>query len=387
MTDSVPFFSYFPQYHSDPVNDQAWGAGFTDWDLIRDMSDVRRPGFTPASGMYDPSAPGYLPQLEAQLRALPFDAGLMVYHYHFDGRHVLPGFEKQLLAQRSALPFFLCWANETWSKRWVGKPGTVILEQQHRPNPEVIAAHARHLASCFELPGYKRHHGRPLLLIYNPQASASLPHSLDLYRQAFAALGQHPLIGACISHPQPSTQMMPYDFGCEFEPRFFFNTRRALGVARLAARVKAGFPKAFEWLGAQRDRWRQHAGGREFFYDQYLEAVRSGEIERELRNSVGALPLMRSTFLTWDNTPRYRTRSTVVTHEGVDAAALRLALTGLCSDNGLPLLVNSWNEWSEGAALEGAQADHRLLGAFLEIFKAHEARSHFTGLPARSGRG
>ena len=134
--------------------------------------------------------------------------------------------------------------------------------------------------------------------------------------------------------------------------------------------MKSRFPKAFEWLGSQRDRLRQSAGGRIFSYDQYLKTVINGDIERELRNSVGTLPLMRSTFLTWDNTPRYSSRSTVVAHDGVDALALQSALVNIRSDNGLPLLVNSWNEWSEGAALEGAQVNHRLRGAFLETLES-----------------
>lgn len=371
------FFSFFPQFHPDPINDRAWGPGFTDWDLIRDLPEVARSAFTPAIGHYDPSSVDYLPQLQQQLAALPLhDPGLMLYHYYFDGQHALSKFEQHLLERPSATSFFFCWANETWTKRWVGRPNDIIVEQKHRNDRGTIEQHASYLSRFFELPNYHRVGSRPLFVIYNPQASANLPQVLSLYREAFASLGQRPLIGCCISYPQHPTQMEAYDFGCEFEPRFFFNTRSSSSLLRAASRGKARFPRLFEWLGAKRDRLRESGGNRDFPYARYLNALRSGELERELRASVGALPLLRSTFLSWDNTPRYRQHSTRVSHAGVLADNLDV-LSGLHSDEGLPVLVNSWNEWSEGAALEPGLQQHPLREAFL--------RSLATAVTNRSG--
>ena len=370
MTAAHHFFSYFPQFHPDPINDRAWGAGFTDWDLIRALPESQRSRFTPRRGYYDPSTPDYLGSLCAQLEALPLPhAGLMVYHYHFDGVGALSGFEKQLLAQPDkGPPFFLCWANETWTKRWVGKPGEVLIEQQHQLKPELVHAHARYLAQFFELPHYHRVDGRPLFILYNAQASVTLPRVIALYREAFAALGHEPLIGACIAYPHPPDQLQPYDFGCEFEPRFFFNSQSPSSLAQMAARLKMNFPVLFEWLGAQRDRLRQRTGQRTFAYGDYLAALADGRLERALRASTGTLPLMRSTFLSWDNLPRYGARSTSVTHDGVTPEALA-ALHTLRSDHGLPLLINSWNEWSEGAALEPGQQAHSLGADFFQALR------------------
>lgn len=368
------FFSYFPQFHPEPINDRAWGKGFTDWDLIRALPDTERDAFTPFRGFYDPSSPAYLKTLCSQLNELPLpNVGLMVYHYHFDGVSALSGFEKQLLSQpESGPPFFLCWANETWSKRWVGQPGEFLVEQHHKVDVDLVRAHTAYLARFFDLPHYHRVNGRPLFMIYDAQASATLPRVMLMYRESFMKLGHNPMIGACISYPQPFTHLLPYDFGCEFQPRFFFNSRSSSGLSQSAARLKMHLPRFFEWLGGQRDRLRQLQGRRNYAYKDYLSALSNGRIDKDLRASVAALPLMRSVFLCWDNLPRYGNRSTRVFHEGVEPGDL-VALSSLRSDVGLPLLINSWNEWSEGAALEAGLAEHRLRNEFLSALSVHKA--------------
>ena len=369
------FFSFFPQFTREPLNDSAWGDGFTDWKLIDALPEEQRASFTPAIGYYDPTADGYIARLTAQLAGLPMQgAGVMVYHYYFDGTYVLSGFEERLLRAPSGPPFFFCWANETWTKRWVGQPNDIIVEQKHLPDPERIAAHAQYLVRFFRLPNYHRLGGRPLLLIYNSQASESLAESLRIYRREFARHGFEPLIGACIGYPQPSVWLTGYDFACEFEPRFFFNTRASTRLAEVGARLKASFPRLFEWLGSQRDRLRASSGNRVFTYEQYLDALASGRIETDLRVSSGGLPLMRSTFLGWDNTPRYRQSSTIVSSEGLHERSFD-GLKTLRSDSGLPLMVNSWNEWSEGAAIEPAVRAHAWRDQFLDALAAGSARS------------
>ncbi|PZO17837.1 MAG: hypothetical protein DCF26_09050 [Burkholderiales bacterium] len=361
------FFSYFPQFNPDPINDRAWGKGFTDWDLIRALPEPQRDSFTPQLGYYDPSNSEYLNTLKAQLESSPLPkAGLMVYHYHFDGVFALSGFEKQLLAHpNNAPPFFLCWANESWSKRWIGLPGEILIEQKHKADAELIEAHVSHLLQFFKLDQYHTVDGRPLFMIYDSQVSLALPRVLAMYREFFKKSGYDPLIGVCVGYPQPSTQLNAYDFVCEFQPRFFFNSKSSSVLTETAARLKVRMPKLFEWIGGQRDRLRGFEGRRSFSYADYLMALENGQMESALRSIAGKLPLMRSAFLRWDNSPRYGDRGTRVDHASVAPASLSV-LDKLRSDDGLPLLINSWNEWSEGAALEPGLLEHSLRADFFQ---------------------
>jgi hypothetical protein len=360
------FFSFFPQFTPDPLNDAAWGPGFTDWDLIRAMPDAAGASFRPAGAMYDTADPDYLKMLNEELKSLGDQpVGLMVYHYFFDGRHVLDGFERNLIAAAETPPFFLCWANETWSKRWIGKAGEIIIEQRHIADPAIIADHVARLLQLFAKPAYLHIDGRPVLMVYNPLASATLSASIELYRQAFAAAGVHPLIGTCLPHDVDPATVAAFDFLCEFQPRFFYTLATNSAVVRLAARAKTLAPALIERIGGLRDRYRAKASGRRYRYHDYLARLADGTIERRLRAICGEKPLMRATFLSWDNRPRYQDRNTMVVHDGVEGVDLA-PIAAIRSDASFPILVNSWNEWSEGAALEPASEPHRLRRAFLD---------------------
>lgn len=359
------YFSFFPQFCREPINDAAWGKGFTDWDLIRRLPEETRESFTPFIGYYDPSDAGYIEVLTNQIRALPIRrAGLMIYHYFFDGVHALQGFETNLFKTLDAPPFFLCWANESWTKRWVGRPLDIIIEQSHRPDRAVIQAHAAYLTKFFQHPQYRRHQDRPLFVIYNPSAGPNLHASLGLYREYFRSLGVDPLIGYCMSYPREP--VAGFDFVCEFEPRYFFNSHPGTPFPRWVSRLKDRFPAQFELFGGLRDRWRKRVGSHLFSYRKYLKMLESGALEESLRFSIGNLPLMRSVFLSWDNTPRYQGKATKVLHDEVEEGDFQ-RLGTITSDSGLPIVINSWNEWSEGAALEPGLKESHLKKALLAL--------------------
>jgi hypothetical protein len=362
----VRFFSFFPQFCQEPLNDEAWGRGFTDWDLIRRLTPDQAKQFTPAAGFYDPTDSQYLNKLEPEVSAVAgSNAGLMVYHYYFDGVHALNGFEKALLDRKSSIPFFLCWANETWSKRWEGKANQIIIRQMHRLDRHLIASHAAYLAKFFELESYLRVNDQPIFVFYEPHSVTHMSEVVAEYRSAFAAIGTSPLFGACLSYPQSGIAKMGFDFAIEFEPRYFFNMRRGGSRAAMGLALKKRLPGVFDRVAAFRERFSSKVNGEKIIdYSEYLKLVSSGQLEVSLRSSADNLPLVRSTFLSWNNQPRYRSYATKVSLDRVDGKDF-LLLKDVQSDKGFPLIVNSWNEWSEGAAFEPAMLKNSLKDDFL----------------------
>ena len=343
---SAKFFTFFPQFCSEPINDIAWGKGFTDWELIKSLPPNIAREFTPQSGFYNPADREYINQLGSAVRTLGGnDAGLMLYHYFFDGIHALASFEQKLLELDPGIPFFLCWANESWTKRWRGKPNEFIARQLHKLDTETTQSHASYLAALFDLPSYLKINGRPVFIIYEPHAVKHMATVIENYRRNFECLGYNPFIGACISYPQSTPfKEIGFDFVQEFQPRYFFNQQRGSIVSKVGAKVKASAPATFDYMASVLERLKSAKNqSREYRYREYLCSINEGRLESSLRVTSDGLPIGRSTFLTWNNLPRYGSFSVRVDHQGVAPNDLK-CLSQINSDLQLPVIVNSWNE-------------------------------------------
>ena len=92
-------------------------------------------------------------------------------------------------------------------------------------------------------------------------------------------------------------------------------------------------------------------------------------------------PHVRGFFVGWDNTPRRGRKAIVLMNATPDAFARRLRVVIESMRNGTDepriLMINAWNEWAEGMALEPSQ----LYGhGFLEALRSEVSRS--ISLPA-----
>lgn len=119
-----PFAIYFPQFYPIATNDDSWGNGFTDWVLVANanMRNLwsRR---APARGFYDgASRQVHIEQMEEARQACL--GGFGVYHYWFFTHQELAAFERTRLQDPGQMrfPWFLIWATEGWSRRWLGDP-------------------------------------------------------------------------------------------------------------------------------------------------------------------------------------------------------------------------------------------------------------------------
>lgn len=168
---------YLPQYHPTPDNDKWWGKGFTEWTNVAKA----RPLF---KGHYQPRIPadlGFydlrLPEVREAQADLAKEAGIYgfcYYHYWFgNGKEELElPFNEVLRLGKPDFPFMLCWANESWHKKFWNKDGKgsskeMLIEQTY-PGEQDIIDHFYRLLPAFKDPRYIRIDGKPAFMIYNP---------------------------------------------------------------------------------------------------------------------------------------------------------------------------------------------------------------------------
>lgn len=345
-----PFAIYFPQFYPTPTNDKAWGHGFTDWALIANanLRDqwIRR---APQRGFYDGASPEvHLAQID-EMKHFGL-GGVAVYHYWFYTHQELGSFESTVLQREPGLPWFMIWASEGWSKRWLGD-STPILHLSEAPTNAEIESHCDHLVKCFESADYLRIDGRPLFIFYSLSHFASPDDVLTRYRVAIRQRGHDVCIGHFVKNPYDIQYSYLVDVTYFFEPRLFFGMQRA-GRGNAAKRIHDGLKSVIGDTLINRlvlliDRFQQR--GSTYDAQLFLSYFQSDERMKLLRSVVG--PVQDVLSPGWNNTPRYSERFTAVGNiDPEDFAKSLRQSTDRCLV--LPPLINAWNEWSEGAAIE-----------------------------------
>lgn len=347
------FAIYFPQFYPTDINNRAWGYGFTDWALVAEANLRERwSRRAPAMGFYDGSNISvHEHQIETALAAGL--TGFGIYHYWFYESHELSAFEENILHQANLknrnFKWFVIWATENWSKRWIGD-STPLVNLSDRPSIESIRKHCDHLVKCFNTPGYHRIDNRPLFCIYNIAHFSHPEETLAIYRKILLERGVDVYIAHFVKNPFDLQYSNLTDGSYLFEPRLFFGTKRR-GRGSLAKRAFDVFRKFTGEGIANRtitfiDRFQQK--GQTFSANDFINYMNS----RERRDWVKAFPGPVQNVISpgWNNTPRYQDRFTAL--EPLSGDQFRSLLKAGTCDVELPLMINAWNEWSEGAAIE-----------------------------------
>ena len=225
MTQSVcrPVALYLPQFHPIPENDKWWGPGFTEWTNVtraeRLFGNHRQPRLPADLRFYDLR----LSESRSAQARLAADSGLegfCYYHYWFRGRRLLERpFAEVLASGAPNFPFCLCWANETWSRRWLGEERDVLIEQNY--SPEDDRQHARWLCTAFGDSRYMRVDGRPLFLVYRPRHLPNPRQTADVLREETvrAGLPEPYLVGVDAHCPGVDTRTLGFDDTMNFTPQ------------------------------------------------------------------------------------------------------------------------------------------------------------------------
>jgi Glycosyltransferase WbsX len=347
-----PFAIYFPQFYATTTNNDAWGAGFTDWSLVAN-ANLRDawPRRAPVAGFYDGSSPAvHSRQIAEALEA--GIGGFGVYHYWFYTHQELHAFEQTLLGGFASVPpppWFLIWASEGWSKRWLAKPDTLI-HLTGSPNERDIERHCDHLATCFASASYMKWRGKPLFIWYN-LGHFDEPESVVVqYREALLRRGFDIAVGHFVKNPFDLAYSAFTDASYLFEPRLFFgvetNVRGGKAKAMLNFLRRIFGPNEMESLLVTMDRLQK--SGNTYSEARFLSYIYS----TERATFLAAIKSSRQEVISpgWDNTPRYGRRFTAL--EPLNPSSFSALVRNAMAASDLPPLLNAWNEWSEGAAIE-----------------------------------
>jgi O-antigen biosynthesis protein len=334
---------YLPQFHPIPENDAWWGKGFTEWTHVTRAV----PQFV---GHYQPRLPGELgfydlrftdvQKRQVELAKKYGVFGFCFHYYWFAGKRLLDLPLKHFLeAPDVDFPFCLCWANESWTRRWDGLDHEVLIAQAHSPDDDL--AFIEGIEPALRDRRYIRVSGRLLLVVYRPGLLPDPKASAQRWRDYCARKGLGGLYLVAvqafeIEDPRP----LGFDAAVEFPPHGL-----AVGAPVLNTQMKIVNPN---YQGVICD------------YSYLIESAK--KISRT------DFTLFRGVCPSWDNEARkpgkgmtYQNSTPALYQEWL-AEACRFAAKESDPDKRL-VFINAWNEWSEGAYLE---PDRRYGYAYLQ---------------------
>lgn len=325
---AIAFF--LPQFHPVPENDQWWGPGFTEWTNVTQA----KPLFP---GHYQPHMPGELgfydlrlPEVrEAQARLAREHGiyGFCYYYYWFAGRRILERpLDDFLGSGKPDFPFCICWANESWSRRWDGSENEVLLKQEHTMENDI--AFIRDVIPILKDPRYIRVNGAPLLLIYRASLFEDPERTCEIWRKRCAEEG---IPSIHLSAVEFTGFNDPYaagfDSSVEFPPL-------NINPNSITDEI-AGLPSDF-------------AGG-VYDYEEYSAQV--------LMRDPVPYKRFRGVMTGWDNSPRRKKGGYLFINSSPENYEVWLrGAVDYTKTHHVPaerlVFINAWNEWAEGAHLE-----------------------------------
>jgi len=330
---------YLPQFHPVPENDAWWGKGFTEWTNVSKAQSLFKGHYQPHLpadlGFYDLRLPE-VREAQAELARAHGIEGFCYYHYWFKGKRLLERpFNEVLASGRPEFPFCLAWANETWSRRWLGEERDILMEQTYSEDDDY--QHAQWLLSAFADPRSIRVNGRPLFLIYRPKHLPNPHKTTDILRSICVKNGvpEPFLLGIDAHCPNYDCRLIGFDGTMRFEPQLatlpYFGTDES-SFTKFRANLNLGV------------------------VNSQLKIYDYEFARRCMNQDLPTHPYYPSIMVGWDNTARRGRNGIIIVNNtpekfGAGLAELVQQAQQKPNDDRL-IFLNAWNEWAEGNHLE-----------------------------------
>lgn len=327
---------HLPAYHQVPDNDEWWGEGFTEWDNVRGGKPMYKNHYQPKIPLnecfYDLSQKD---DIEKQMR-LASDYGLygfIYYHYWFGNGKMI--FEKPAEIVRDQIDFkfnyCFCWANDTWMTTWHNLPLKVLIEQKYDGQTD-WKMHLEYLMTFFKDDRYIKIDNKPVLYIYKAYEIPDYDEMIDYFNEELIKIGFNGIyVIEYISTKNKSLHSDKSSAVMEFEPLYttFFDINKFNLFKRfICKKLKVVDYQSYTKLWKYKLRRKRTYRGKN---------------------------IQKSCFVDWDNSARKGKDAMIV--KGATPELFGKYLKQLIEqerrdcDNEF-IVVNAWNEWSEGAYLE-----------------------------------
>lgn len=320
---------YLPQFHPFAENNEWWGTGFTEWTNVT----TAKPYFEKHYQPHLPADLGYYDLRVEQIQRDQIDlakryglSGFCYYYYWFSGQSLMTMPIDRHVDAELDFDFCLCWANESWSRRWDGSENDVLIAQRHTFESDV-----EFINSCikyFQSPRYIRIDGAPLLQVYRISLLENPIETIATWREIVREAG-FPDLHVCMV--ESFGLVNPHEYGCDSSCQFPPHGVVGKAINDSMRGIAPGFTGTV--------------------YD-YSEIVRS-ELARPNQTHVR----FRGAMLSWDNTSRKGSAGNVFF--GASPELFETWLQYLVHDAVVRLpegkrfvFINAWNEWAEGTHLE-----------------------------------
>jgi hypothetical protein len=337
-----PIAFYLPQFYPNPENDKWWGKGFTEWTMVAKA----KPLFTEH---YQPHIPADLGFYDLRLTEVMEEQtklareygiyGFMFYHYWFQGKRLLQLPVNQLMKQKNIdFPFCLCWANETWSRVWVGNPKEILMPQEYSIEDDI--RHMEYLCrEVFTDDRYIKVNGKPIFGVWEVKELPDAGKTAEVWQQVAIKEGFKGIYLINVDHLSHASdpRTINFDAVAEFVPDW----------GNLPPhRTRNTFDKILNFLKIFRSPFYDH---KIMNYDDLIR-INLEKTNPSYKYFPGVTP-------SWDNTSRRKEGNAHVFHDSspekfekwIDEVIKNYSPQ---SEDENFIFINAWNEWAEGAHLE-----------------------------------
>ncbi len=319
---------YLTQFHPTPENDLWWGKGFTEWTNVTKATPLfeghRQPHLPSDFGFYDLRVRETRRDQIAMAKQYGID-GFCYHYYWFSGKRILNlPLDDMLADPESDMPFCLCWANESWTRRWDAADHEVLIVQEYLPDDDL--EFIRSVVPFFEDKRYIRLDGKPYLIVYRPQHLPNARKTVEIWRDYCRSIGLGEIhLCAALIHGNEDYVQFGFDSGVEFPPHNLRSTNINEQIS-----------------------FNDHFRGNVMQYATIAQSY--------LDRTYSSACIFKTVFPSWDNTARTKERALVVLNGVPENYEYWLASTiDLVKQSGINnqlVFINAWNEWAEGCHLE-----------------------------------